>query len=219
MKKGMICFVIAILLAFFTAGPVFATFSAFSQFDSSSSPQLALAMLQMELAKANKEQALSGIKEIEKQQAEKKEAADFLAAARECRAAAASTGGETEMPADMAAYMDARGLAYGGDLRLTAKEWDTAIASLEYHMNNVGLDIQQQMVKLQDFMGQYNSYMQGANSAISQSNQILSGLAKGQSMYGDSEVGLAVTGLVVGLVLGCLVTLAVQKSRGKKVKA
>ena len=68
-------------------------------------------------------------------------------------------------------------------------------------------------------MGQYNSYMQGANTAISQSNQVLTGLAKGQSMDGDSEVGLAVTGLVVGLVLGCLATLAVQKSRGKEDKA
>lgn len=222
MKKGMICFVIAILLAFFTAGPVFATFSAISQFDSNSSPQLALAKLQLELAERNKEQALSGIKEIEEQQAEKKKASDFQAVARECRDAAASAGGETEMPADMAAYMDSRGLAYattGDDLLLTSKEWDAVIASLEYHMNNVGLSIQQQMLNLQEFMGQYNSYMQGANSAISQSNQVLSGLARGQSMYGDSEVGLAVTGLVVGLVLGCLITLAVQKSRGKKDKS
>ena len=75
------------------------------------------------------------------------------------------------------------------------------------------------MVYVQEYMEQYNSYLQGANNQVSDAEQRLSGLARGQSVYGDSEVGLAVTGLVVGLVLGCLITLAVQKSRGKKDKA
>jgi hypothetical protein len=34
------------------------------------------------------------------------------------------------------------------------------------------------MVFVQDFMGQYNSYLQGANSVIQQSNQTLAELAK-----------------------------------------
>ena len=36
------------------------------------------------------------------------------------------------------------------------------------------------MVYLQDFMGQYNSYLQGANSAISQATQTLTTLATGR---------------------------------------
>ncbi|MCR5562396.1 MAG: USH1C-binding protein 1, partial [Desulfovibrio sp.] len=59
-------------------------------------------------------------------------------------------------------------------------EWDKLIAQLQTKLDTVGANIQTQMVQLQDFMGQYNSYMQGANTAISQSNQVLAGLAKGQ---------------------------------------
>jgi hypothetical protein len=36
------------------------------------------------------------------------------------------------------------------------------------------------MVFLQDFMGQYNSYLTGANSAIQQSNQTLGTIVRGQ---------------------------------------
>ena len=36
------------------------------------------------------------------------------------------------------------------------------------------------MVYLQDFIGQYNSYLQGANSAISTANQTLTAIATGR---------------------------------------
>ena len=45
------------------------TSSVFGSFSASGSPQLALAMLQMELARTNKDSAFGGIKEIENQQA------------------------------------------------------------------------------------------------------------------------------------------------------
>ena len=60
------------------------------------------------------------------------------------------------------------------------KKWDRAIAQLQTKMDTMGAYIQTQMVQLQDFMAQYNSSMQGANSAISQSNQVLTSLARGQ---------------------------------------
>jgi len=69
-------------------------------------------------------------------------------------------------------------------------------------------------------MQQYNSYLIGAeNQQIITSNQTISSLARGQSMYGDSEAGLALTALAVGLVLGCLVTVSVQMIRRKAEKA
>ena len=240
MKKRVFCIIIAILLMIFTASPVLAAdtgdtnsstdnseinlenaISSLNKFGSfsGSSPQLALAMLQMELAQANKQQAMSSIKEIENEQAEKKKVAGFLTIARECREKAASTKSKSEMPSDMAQFLQSKKISYrhtGDDLFLTSNEWDTVIDALTEHLNGIGKSIQTQMVQLQDFMSQYNSYMQGANTAIAQSNQVLSGLARGQSMYGDSEVGFAVTGLLVGLVLGCLITIAVQKSRKKK---
>ena len=54
-----------------------------------------------------------------------------------------------------------------------------AISSGIQHMaENCNSDNQTQMVKLQDFMGQYNSFVSGASDSIKQANQILQGLAK-----------------------------------------
>ncbi len=58
------------------------------------------------------------------------------------------------------------------------QEWDKVIAQLQTKLDTVGSDIQTQMVKMQDMMGQYNSMTQGANSAIAQANQTLQAIAK-----------------------------------------
>ena len=62
-------------------------------------------------------------------------------------------------------------LPMDGDL--TTERIDTIIASLESAQEEVGSDIQQQMVFIQDYMGQYNSYTQGSSSAISDANDTL----------------------------------------------
>lgn len=56
------------------------------------------------------------------------------------------------------------------------KEW---ISSLEASQEELGTDIQQQMVFVQDYMGQYNSYTQGASSAVSDSSETLKTVARG----------------------------------------
>ena len=172
------------------------TNSVFGTFSAAGSPQLALAMLQMELAKSNKEQALSGIKEIENQQAEKKKIADALNQAREMQAGKHYLnpwGAKDYIPDSLKKCAKECGISLPDNKaagRPKTKDkvdqdklkaaWDKTIAQFQTKLDTVGANIQTQMVQLQDFMGQYNSYMQGANSAISQSNQILAGLAKGQ---------------------------------------
>jgi hypothetical protein len=61
---------------------------------------------------------------------------------------------------------------------LTAADLKTAVTSLQSHLDTLGVDTQQKMVFVQDFMGQFNSYLQGANSVIQQSNQTLGELAR-----------------------------------------
>lgn len=226
MKKRILSVLLAMVLVLSSSVTVFASdqSSNLSSLDPSSlgpstSLQLMFAKLQMAQAETANQQALEKMDEIQKIQDEQKLIAQFLNTARQCRAEAKDTETATEMPADIADYMDENGLVYdttGNDLLMTAEEWDVAITSLETRLEELGAETQQEMVYLQDFMGQYNSYLQGANTQISNSNQTLTSLARGQSMYGDSEVGLAVTGLVLGLVLGCAATLAVQKVRRKK---
>lgn len=62
---------------------------------------------------------------------------------------------------------------------LTKERIDTMIASLEAVQEDLGSDIQQIMVFVQDYMGQYNSYTQGASSAVSDANETLKTIARG----------------------------------------
>ncbi len=72
---------------------------------------------------------------------------------------------------------------YGIDLptsgKLTTERLDTIIASLQAVQDETGSDIQQQMVLIQDAMGQYNSYTQGASSAISAAAETTKAVARG----------------------------------------
>lgn len=230
MKKRIFCFILAILLVFSAAGTVLAADSQENSDSTGTSQELGpysslqeiLAKLQLELAETTKQQAENMLKQIEELNDKQKQVAAFIAKARECQNKAKNDDRATEMPADMAEFMKANGLSYdttGNDLKMNKDEWDYNLKSLTNYQEQLGDEMQRLMVSAQDFMGQYNAYLQEANSAISNSNQMPIELARGQSMYGDSEVGLAVTGLVVGLVLGCVITLAVQKARGKKDKA
>ena len=89
----------------------------------------------------------------------------------------------TFMSQEMVDYMDANGLAYdktANNHSHSADEWDVAITSLESRLEELGTNTQQEVVYIQDYMGQYNSYLQGANTQISNSNQTLTSLARGQ---------------------------------------
>ena len=60
------------------------------------------------------------------------------------------------------------------------EEWKVAITALEGRLDELGSDTPQQMVYVQDYMGQYNSYLQGSNTQIANGNQTLQSLARGQ---------------------------------------
>ena len=48
------------------------------------------------------------------------------------------------------------------------------------YQESLGTKTQTQMVFLQDFISQYNSYLQGANSAIQESSDVLTAIATGR---------------------------------------
>lgn len=198
-------------------------------FDMIRSVELMFAKLQNDLAVENREYAKSRIEGIKQKQAEQKKISEFITFAWNCISNAEGTGEAIKIPSDKAAFanerlpngLKAEGYNYtaGDDLFLTKDECEQLIRYMQSKLETLGSDIQQEMIFVQDFMQKVSQYSQGANIGVSNENQTPDSLARGQSMYGNSEVGLAVTGLVVGLVLGCLITLAVQKSRGKKSKA
>jgi len=150
--------------------------------------QFHFAKLQLMLAQISKNNALDYIDQIEKSQEEQKKVSGYLQTARQLQADAKAGKGNCTwdkkagvMPDEMGKYMDKHGLAYdktGNDYVLSPDEFEVAITSLKAHLDQLGTDTQQKMVFVQDFMGQYNSYLQGANSAIQQANQTLAELAR-----------------------------------------
>ena len=89
----------------------------------------------------------------------------------------------TEMPQQMADWMTARGLSYdttGDDLAHSYDEWTYNIESLTNYQESISNKTQTLMVYLQDFISQYNSYLQGASSAVSNASQVLTAVATGR---------------------------------------
>ena len=178
--------------------------------------QVMFAQLQKEQAEIIKQQAMQQMKETEALQAEQRQVSGYLNQARSLQSEAEASDSATAMPGEMQEYMLKNGLAYdttGDDLDMTYEEWDVAISSLESRMEMLGLQTHQMMVNVQEFIGAYN-----ANQQVN-GNQIISSLSRGQSMYGDSSAGLMITTLIVGMVLGCLITVAAEKmmKKGKRV--
>ncbi len=90
---------------------------------------------------------------------------------------------QTPIPPEIKKFMEDHSLALdkANDGRFFDKDgWEVNITSLRNYQEQLGADTQQKMIYIQDFMGQYNSYLQGANSAIQQSNQTLTTIARGQ---------------------------------------
>ena len=151
------------------------------------------AKLQMELAATSKEAARDHITQVEKANEDQKKVADMLQQCRKLQEQAKSGDKCTKMPDDIRKFMDEHGLAYSletkgvdepttetADSWHNKDEWDGAIQSLQAHQETLGTAVQTEMVYVQDFMGQYNSFTQGANSAIQSAMQTLTNVARGQ---------------------------------------
>ena len=151
--------------------------------------QMMFAKLQLAQSQLCKNQAESYMKQIEDIQAEQKLCAEMIAKARDLQNKAKNGTGDCSwdknasmMPQEMADYFKAHGLTYdtkGNDLANNADEWDYNLKSLTNFQEQIGNSVQTKMVYLQDFIGQYNSYLQGANTQIANANQVLNNLARG----------------------------------------
>jgi hypothetical protein len=146
------------------------------------SVQMKFAALQMLLAQTNKEKAMDYMDEISSNQQKVKECSAMISKARELQNSSTDKSCTT-MPDDMVKYFKDNNLTIegtGSDNRHLKTEWDYNIKSLTNHQETLGTNTQQLMIFVQDFMGQYNSFLTGANSAIQQSNQTLGTIARGQ---------------------------------------
>ena len=154
------------------------------------SVQMMFAKLQLAQSEICKAQAEDYMKQIEDIQNEQEECAKMIEMARKLQNDAKTGKGDcpwdkkaSMMPQEMADYYEKHGLSYdttGNDLANNSDEWDYNLKSLTNYQETIGNKTQTLMVYLQDFIGQYNSYLQGANTQISNANQTLTNLARGQ---------------------------------------
>ena len=125
---------------------------SFGELGPTTSLQLMFAKLQLELAETAKTQAMDKMDAIAKAQDEQKFVSQLLNEARQAKADANS------------------GIAAGTQSETYSN------GTTEKNTKNCTL-MSKEMV---DYMGQYNSYLQGANTQIANSNQTLTNLARGQ---------------------------------------
>lgn len=147
----------------------------------SSSVQLAFAKIQLAQSMICKSNAESYMKQIEEVQQEQSAVADMISRARNLKQQAGKS--TSTMPDDMVKFFNDRGLTYdktGSDNKHSSSEWDINIESLTNYQESISNKTQTLMVYLQDFISQYNSYLQGANSAISNASQVLTAVATGR---------------------------------------
>ncbi|MCF0253492.1 MAG: hypothetical protein HUK26_04070 [Duodenibacillus sp.] len=145
--------------------------------------QFAYAKLQLAQSMLCKNKAESKLKEIEEKQAEQQKVAKMISDARKLQNQAETSKKCTTMPAEMVQYFKDHDLAYdkdGNDNNHSKDQWAYNIQSLTNYQESLSNGTQTDMVLLQDFISQYNSYLQGASSQVSQAGQTLTALARGQ---------------------------------------
>lgn len=143
----------------------------------SGSVQLMFAKLQLRQSSLSKERAVDYMNKIKGIQELQKECAEWISKARALKQQAGDKGDVT-MPPEMKAFFEKHGLVAGKGGK--KDDWTESITSLTNFQESIGNETQTHMVYLQDFIGQYNSFLQGANSAIATANQVMTNIARGQ---------------------------------------
>lgn len=156
----------------------------FDGVSSQASTQFLFAQLQMQLSLQAKQEAAQKLEEIKAQQEREQELASVIQELR-ILSSKASTTDTVDLSSDLAARIQALGVSATAG-KVTKTQIDTVIASLEEEQDRIESSIQTQMVYVQDFLGQYNSYLQGSQSSIQSANETLKAVARGTVDEGDA---------------------------------
>ena len=152
-------------------------------FGPADSIQFMFAKLQLAQAQICKNSAESYMKQIEDIQKEQAEVADMISQARQLQSEAKTKKTNTTMPDDMVEYFKKHDLSYdtdGNDNKHSYDQWTYNIESRTNYQESISNKTQTLMVYLQDFISQYNSYLQGASSSVSNASQVLTAIATGR---------------------------------------
>lgn len=175
------------------------------------SVQMLFAQLQQQLAQYSKQQATDQLNAIQAAQEQSRQVSKYINTARQLYSDARD-GNFKPVPEDMLQFLESNSLYIPNNVTTPdMKDWDAIIQSLENFQERMDSDTQQQMVFIQDFMGQYNQFS-GQYSSMFDSDA-LKGMFGSATMLGVGGAGLAVTALVVGLAAGSLLTVLILRRK------
>ena len=184
--------------------------------NSGMSLQQYFAMLQLQLAQEARESAQASMEQIQARQELLSTCSQYVSEAVNIWSDLSEAGDTAAVPADMLAFLQEHSLYVPTDPdKADYESWKAVVIALESLQESIGQSTQQQMVYVQDYIGQYNSYTQGAASAITEANEVLKGLASSGTMLGSGGAGMTITSLILGLVLGALAAALVLKKKTK----
>ena len=147
------------------------------------SVQMRFAALQLAQSMLCKSAAQDYMDQIEQIQALQKKCSEMIAKARDLQNQAKKDDTTTTMPQDMIDFFEENHLHWdekGDDYNHNKDEWDYNIQSLTNFQESISNKTQTLMVYLQDYIGQYNSFTQGASAQVSQAMQTLTAVATGR---------------------------------------
>ena len=176
----------------------------------------------MQLANSTKDTMTPYMNEINRIQKDQNRAGSFLSQARQIQKSAESSRKSIAMPDTMKFYMDTNKISYpksNQGLLYSSDQWKSVIRGLEDYIEKTGAQVQSLMVKMQELMGEYNSYSQGASSSLQGGYKPLQGITRGQSLF--SQHGGAVntapiaTSMIIGVLIGMAVMWGILKKKGQ----
>ena len=152
---------------------------------STSSLQLMFAALQMDLAKDSRDKAVDKINGIKENQKQAKACATLLENISKFSSTDDGDSTKTNRAKHVKQFEQmAKELGITGDWFSQSKLSNAEVQSLKTviqgKQEQFGSETQTTMIFVQDFIGKYNSYTQGANTAIANANQVTTSIAKGQ---------------------------------------
>lgn len=203
------------------AGTMSGAFDNNSSLGPTGSLQLMFAALQLEQSQIAKNQMQNYVAQIQQLQVTQKSIAQMIANLGAMQSSMEEDSKIT-LPEDMKSELVQLGICPNNHSLLmksevTKEDVHDLIMMSEMRQQQVGMESQMAMVNLQDYAGQYNSYLEGANTQISNANQTLTSLAKGMTLSGDGNSMLFTTG-ILGIGMGVIGTLLVQKFAKKRKK-
>lgn len=185
-----------------------------------SSYQLIFAQLQQKLAQESKEAALNEIEEVQKLQSQQNLCSDVLSQLRQLQAEARSSGKPVELSQQLKNNLVSLEICtstttYITKSEVTEEDLQNLISLTEAKMDSLSSSTQVQMVYLQDYMKQYNSYTSSSSSITEELKELLNQYATRGTMLGGNT-GMLFTSLLVGVAIGAVAVLLIQKKKIKK---